>query len=203
MKRTARHPGRGRAARWVLGPIVVVMALGALAGCTTVRNWAHRRQARRPPYKIVLPSVAYEIMRDNAGILILDLRTSQEFLGATGHLRNAINIPLASLPYRLVEMSSYRNESFLVYCDTTPCAEAGMAILLSSGFDDGILIQGGVDAWIRSGFKTFLPASEVGRVQQSRVPELSPNKPKELPVNPPPTNPPPDTPPPTSPPPPV
>jgi rhodanese-related sulfurtransferase len=175
-----------------------------------VRGWYQRFQASRPPYRIVLPGVAYEVIRDNPGILILDLRSPQEFYGAIGHLRNAVNIPLARLPYRLIEISSFRGETFIVYCDTQACGEAGMAVLLSSGFDNGILIDGGIDAWVRLGFKTFLPATLAGRVKPERVPGLAPDKPKELPVAPPPpptavssapANPPAADPPPTNPPP--
>lgn len=177
--------------------LAVLAALVALAGggCSSVRGWWTRYQATRPPYRIVLPPVAYEVIRDNPGILILDLRSPQEFQGAIGHLRNAVNIPLARLPYRLIEISAFRGETFLVYCDTQPCAEAGMAVLLSSGFDNCILIGGGIDGWVRYGFKTFLPAGSVGRVRPERVPGLVPSKPKELqvlpPANPPPGNPPP------------
>jgi rhodanese-related sulfurtransferase len=192
------------------GPLTLLAALGALAlfgGCLSVRDWYLRQQAKHPPYRIVSPPVAYEIMRDNPGLLIIDLRSDQDFDGALGHLRNAVNIPLARLPYRLIEISSFRGETFLVYCDTQPCSEAGMAVLLSSGFDNTILIGGGIDSWIRYGFKTFLPAGAVGRVRPERMPGLRPGQPTELQVNPPPpadpppANPPPANPPPASPPP--
>ena len=32
-----------------------------------------------------------------------------------------------------------------------------MAVLVSSGFDNAILIDGGIDGWIRDGFRTVLP----------------------------------------------
>jgi rhodanese-related sulfurtransferase len=178
----------------LLAALLALAAAAALlaGGCRSVRGWWVRRQASRPPYSIVRPPIAYEVIRDSPGVLILDLRTPQEFFGAIGHLRNAVNIPLARLPYRLIEISSFRGETFLVYCDTQPCAEAGMAVLLSSGFDNGILIEGGIDAWVRYGFKTFLPAGSIGRVRPERVPGLTPGKPTELQVEPPPpANPPP------------
>ena len=162
--------------------VALAVLLAALSGCATYRRWQKHSRETSPPYKIVLPQVAYEIIRDNSGILILDLRTPEEFMGATGHLPHAVNIQLANLPYRLVEIASYRSETLLVYCNTTACAEAGMAVLLSSGFGDGILIDGGIDAWIRAGFRTFLPATEVGKVRPARVPELATSAPKELPV---------------------
>ncbi len=32
-----------------------------------------------------------------------------------------------------------------------------MAILVSSGFENAILVEGGIDGWIREGFRTVLP----------------------------------------------
>ena len=36
------------------------------------------------------------------------------------------------------------------------CGEAGMRVLVASGFDDAILIDGGIEAWIRAGYRTVL-----------------------------------------------
>ena len=62
-----------------------------LAGC---RSWRHRE---RPPFRKVSPPVAFEILRDSPDVLILDLRTRQEYLGDTGHIYRARNIPLERL----------------------------------------------------------------------------------------------------------
>ena len=40
-----------------------------------------------------------------------------------------------------------------------------MAVLVSSGFENAILIDGGIDGWIASGFPTVLPAELVGKPQ--------------------------------------
>lgn len=125
-----------------------------------------RRAANRPPYTKVSAPIAFEIIRDNPSILILDLRSPQDFNGDTGHLFRAHNIPLDRLPYRLLEISAFRNDTFLAYCDTQKCAEEGMAILISSGFQDAVLIDGGVDEWIRKGFRTVLPDDVAGRAAE-------------------------------------
>jgi rhodanese-related sulfurtransferase len=132
-----------------------LLVLGAvlLAGCRYFRN------RERPPFRKVSPPVAFEILRDSPDVLILDLRTRDEFLGDTGHIFRARNIPLERLPDRLLEIAPFRDDTFLVYCrkgDT--CGEEGMAILMSSGFENAILIDGGIDGWIRHGFRTVLPA---------------------------------------------
>lgn len=142
----------------VLGGILLPALVAAgLGGCRTFGK------SERPPFRKVSPAVAFEIIRDSPDILILDLRPPEAFLGGTGHLRQAMNIPLDRLPYRLVEISPYRDDTFLVYCDTEACAEKGMSVLVSSGFADAVLIDGGIDRWIEAGFRTVLPRDAVGR----------------------------------------
>jgi rhodanese-related sulfurtransferase len=129
------------------------------------------RRGERPPYRKVSPPVAFEILRDSPEILVLDLRSREEFLGDTGHVYTALNIPLEKLADRLVEIAPYRQDTFLVYCrGNDPCGEQGMAILVSSGFENPILIEGGMDGWIRSGFRTVLPDDAVGRSKPGRPP---------------------------------
>ena len=122
----------------------------------------------------------------------------------SGHLRNAFNLPLARLPYRLLEIRTYHAETFLVYCDGDDCGRAGMRILQDSAFQDAVLIAGGIDGWIRSGFTTFVRASTRrppnAEIQTVKHPELVRDRTKpmdELPVVPPkePASPPPPPPP--------
>ncbi|HWN41660.1 MAG TPA: rhodanese-like domain-containing protein [Thermoanaerobaculia bacterium] len=132
----------------------LVLSFVMLPGCRAFRN------RERPPFRKITPPVAFEVLRDNPDILILDLRTREEFLGDTGHIYRARNIPLERLPDRMLEIDPFRDDTFLVYCrEDDSCGEEGMAILISSGFDNAILIDGGIDGWIRYGFRTVLPAT--------------------------------------------
>jgi rhodanese-related sulfurtransferase len=132
--------------------LCLLIGLLLLAGCRSLRK------RERPPFRKVTPSVAFEILRDSPDVLILDLRTRQEFLGDAGHIFRSRNIPLERLPDRMPEIAAFRDDTFLVYCRAAnPCGEEGMAILVSSGFENAILIDGGIDGWIRAGFRTVLP----------------------------------------------
>lgn len=135
----------------MLGLIVLAVFSGA---CRSFRN------RESPPFRKVSPPVAFEILRDNPDVLVLDLRSRQEFLGDTGHVYRSRNIPLDRLAERLIEIAPFRDDTFLVYCRTgDTCGEEGMAVLVSSGFENAILMDGGVDGWIRYGFRTVLPAT--------------------------------------------
>ncbi len=177
----------------ILALLVLIPAL--LAGCSAFRR------GKRPPFKKLSPPIAYEMMRDSSEMLVLDLRSAQEFNSETGHLRGAQNVPLARLPFRLLEISPYRDQTILVYCREDDCGEKGMGILIASGFQDAVLMEGGIDAWIREGFKTVLPdelankprppADGKGPVMPLRPGEIEASPKREVPVEPPPPPPPP------------
>lgn len=176
--------------RHVLSCLLLLAVL--LAGCRSARG------RERPPFRKLSPAVAYELMRDNPEMLVIDLRTPEEFLGETGHIRRAVNIPLATLPFRLIEISGWREETLLLYCRRGNCEQEGMAILASSGFEDAILMEGGIDAWIEAGFKTELPGEAAGQPGQRQGPERpqseSASPDPQVPPPPPPPEPPPQDP---------
>jgi len=163
-----------RARKTFAAAALLIVAALATQGCAMLR----RRAAERPPYRKVSPPVAYEIIRDTPGILILDLRSAAAFHSDTGHIYRAYNIPEDKLPFRLLELSSFRDETFLVYCDTQKCGEDGMGVLVSSGFDNAILIDGGIENWIAKGFRTVLPTELAGKRQAE--PPVSPPAPPAL-----------------------
>jgi phage shock protein E len=160
---------------------LAALGIAPLSACRSVHPIAaiQRKLASLPrqPFKRVTPAVAYEITRDSPNALILDLRRPTEFQSETGHLLHAWNIPLARLPYRLLDLSPYREETFLVYCrgDDT-CGEDGMRILTASGFEDAILIDGGIDGWIKRGYKTALSLVGAPPARQ-KGPEEPPTEP--------------------------
>jgi rhodanese-related sulfurtransferase len=167
-----------RTVRFLLRGTMPVLALLLLGGC----SYFHRSRGKVDPYRKLGPPVAYELIRDNPEMLVIDLRTPQEFNGETGHLRKALNIPVDRLPYRLLELSAYREETFLVYCRADPCGAEGVADLRSSGFENVILMDGGIEAWIRLGFKTVLPAGTAGAVIRGPLMPLKPGeKPRPVP----------------------
>ena len=146
-----------------IGLAGLALAVLALVGChpvSRVEGWWSRKP--HPAFKKVNATVAYEIIRDSPGIFILDLRQPAEYQGTTGHLLHAENRPLAKLPYQLLLLAPYREETFLVYCrGNDTCGADGMRILIASGFDDAVLIDGGIDRWIKEGYKTVLSMAGV------------------------------------------
>ena len=173
------------------------------AGCSLF----HPKPGPRPLYKKLSPSISYEMMRDSPQMLVIDLRPPQDFNGPTGHVRDAKNIPLSSLPYRLLSILPFRDDTVFNYCDSDECTEQGAKVLAASGFESMVGMVGGIDQWIRDGFKTVLPARIAERRGDVEERPVMPDKPgetekkndpnREVPVKPPvPPPAPPDAPPP-------
>jgi rhodanese-related sulfurtransferase len=118
--------------------------------------------------------VAYEILRDSPDILILDLRPPQEFRGPQGHVKGAINIEEDRLRRLLLDISAYRDQTFLVYCGDASCGEQAMEFLMASGYRDAILIAGGFRAWVEEGFDTVLVGEEPPRQPEPPPPPAQP-----------------------------
>lgn len=183
MKRCKLEPGMSHRRTALL------LLLPLLWGCSLF----HRKPGPRPLYKKLKPSVAYEMMRDSPQMLVIDLRSAQKFDGPTGHVREAKSIPVSRLPYRLLEILPFREDTVFIYCDTDECIEQGAKLLAASGFESIVSMAGGINGWIRDGFKTVLPARLAEKRGEAEERPVMPEKPgekkndpnREVPVKPP------------------
>ncbi len=153
-----------------LGLLVVV----ALAAC------ASRGEAPARGYRRVGPAVAFSMLRDSAELFLLDLREAAEFSGPLGHIPRARNVPLSDLDRKMREIRQFRGLTFLVYCrGDDPCGDAGMRRLQEAGFDNAILLAGGIEAWIAAGFAVRsaepprLEDSTMGQIEATHVRRLA------------------------------
>lgn len=86
------------------------------------------------------------INRSNAAVL--DVRDAAEF--ATGHIAEAINIPLTELEARMSELKKYKNKPLLVNCQKGVRGAKACDLLRKSEFKEVHHLQGGLDAWLKS-----------------------------------------------------
>jgi len=80
---------------------------------------------------------------DNEQVLLLDVRTDEEFI--TGHIPNAINIPVDELEERLDELED-KNKIILVYCKSGTRSVIACEILEAANYTN-IYNMGGVVDW--------------------------------------------------------
>lgn len=94
----------------------------------------------------ISPKEAYEKIRKNPQMPILDVRTSQEF--KEGHLQGARLVPLQRLNTALQsgELNDLKGKAFLVYCHSGMRSAAACRILRKAGLKP-INMRGGISAW--------------------------------------------------------
>lgn len=131
--------------------LALVLALLLAAGCRSVGGGEGQRSRS---FSKVRPPVAFEMLRDNPGLAVIDLRSRFEFTGPIGHVKGARSVPLDELPERLPALAPLKERTFLVYCGHDDCGEEGLEILIAAGFREAILMDGGIDAWVMDGFGT-------------------------------------------------
>lgn len=80
---------------------------------------------------------------------ILDVRNPDEF--SSGHIANAVNIPLPSLPERLDELK--HSSKIFIHCKRGGRAKTAFEILENAGFKNLVCINdAGMDLWAESGY---------------------------------------------------
>jgi len=80
---------------------------------------------------------------------ILDVRESTEF--ATGHIKNAKNIPVSELAKRITELEKQKAHTVLTVCASGTRSATASAILTRAGFANVVSIDGGMSAWQAQG----------------------------------------------------
>jgi len=109
--------------------------------------------------RVLSAPVAFHLMRDAPGLLIFDLRTELEFNSPRGHLRGAVNLPLAELERRLAGLKIPSSSGVLVYCRATDdCDAKGVRVLLEAGFESVFLLADGLEGWLVAGLGVVGPS---------------------------------------------
>ncbi len=86
-------------------------------------------------------------------MLVLDVRTPEDFAGEQGHIGVAINIPVEELGTRLAEISDYQERPVMTVCRTDRKSAQAAQILAKNGFADVHVARMGMTAWIEQGYE--------------------------------------------------
>jgi rhodanese-related sulfurtransferase len=122
----------------LLVSIVVVSGLGLL--------WP---LLMRPAGQRANPAEATALInREDAKVL--DVREPDEF--ASGHLPDAINIPVGKLVDRMHELERFKDKPLIVCCASGMRSNRGCAELKKAGFAKLYNLDGGMDAWLSANY---------------------------------------------------
>lgn len=93
-------------------------------------------------------SEAKQMIESNPDLAILDVRTLEEY--ESGHIENAVLIPVTELEYRIDELDKQKDT--LVYCKSGGRSATASQILVDNGFSSVYNMLGGITAWRNAGY---------------------------------------------------
>lgn len=85
---------------------------------------------------------------NRANAVVVDVRDDAEF--ASGHITDAVHIPLANLEERVGELKKYKNKAILVSCQRGMRSAKACEILRKAEFTQVHNLQGGLNAWVEA-----------------------------------------------------
>ncbi|HMA32400.1 MAG TPA: rhodanese-like domain-containing protein [Casimicrobiaceae bacterium] len=84
--------------------------------------------------------------------LLLDVREPNEY--NSGHLPNALHIPLSQIKDRADELAKYASRPVIVYCARGVRSSSAASALAKLGFARVLELRGGLQAWVDAGLPT-------------------------------------------------
>ena len=82
---------------------------------------------------------------NNDDVVVLDVRENNEY--GTGHIRDSIHIPMASLTKRMNELEKFKNKKILAYCRSGSRSNHACRTLSKQGFENVNNLAGGIMSW--------------------------------------------------------
>ena len=99
-------------------------------------------------FKTVEPSEICNYIAKHPSVVLLDVRTKEEFEGAReptfGTLKNAINIPIGEVRSRITELQKFKNSEIVVFCSHSHRSPHVSYILAQKGFKKVRNMNGGM-----------------------------------------------------------
>jgi rhodanese-related sulfurtransferase len=102
-----------------------------------------------------LDSVAFEAKTQELGVVILDVRTKEEF--AEGHIANAININVESDTFLSQIAKLDKSKTYAVYCRSGRRSADAVAKMSNEEFISLANLNGGVIDWANAGLPLVTP----------------------------------------------
>ncbi len=86
-------------------------------------------------------------------VLVLDVRTAEDYIGEQGHIADSKNIPVEDLGNRLDEIADYAERPIAIVCRTDRRSAKAAQFLTRKGFADVHVVKGGMTDWNHEGYE--------------------------------------------------
>jgi uncharacterized membrane protein YdjX (TVP38/TMEM64 family)/rhodanese-related sulfurtransferase len=83
-------------------------------------------------------------------ILLLDVRTAEDYDGEQGHISGSLLLPLEQLEHRIDEIGDYYEKTVATICRTDRKSAKAAQILAEKGFADVHVVKMGMTDWIKN-----------------------------------------------------
>lgn len=117
---------------------LLLIALAVLSGGTLLFQSLQARGSR-------LSTLQATQMLNKGKTLVLDVRTVEQF--ATGHLSNAVNIPIKDLAQRTGEIDKFKDKNVIIVDQNGSLGGKAESRLRQASFANVFYLQGGIAAW--------------------------------------------------------
>ena len=87
-------------------------------------------------------------------ILLLDVRSAEDYVGEQGHVKGSLLIPFEELNTRLSEIESFQEKMVIIICRTDRRSEKAAQILAKNSFADVHVVKQGMTDWNVKGYPT-------------------------------------------------
>ncbi|MCH7732604.1 MAG: rhodanese-like domain-containing protein [Candidatus Marinimicrobia bacterium] len=121
----------------------VLITMGVI-GAVTTQDIDQKEELS--PYKNISVEELKSRLDNKKDLVLLDVRTPEEFDGPLGHLEGAILIPVQELEFRIDELDDYQEREIIVYCRSGNRSRTASELLSAYGFQVTNL-EGGMKAW--------------------------------------------------------
>jgi uncharacterized membrane protein YdjX (TVP38/TMEM64 family)/rhodanese-related sulfurtransferase len=88
-------------------------------------------------------------------VLVLDVRTAEDYVGEQGHIADSKNIPVEDLGSRLNELTEYVERPIAIVCRTDKRSAKAAQLLTGKGFADVHVVKGGMTDWNQAGYEVI------------------------------------------------
>ncbi|MFX0056927.1 MAG: CoA-disulfide reductase [Candidatus Hodarchaeota archaeon] len=106
-----------------------------------------------PPLSNISVEELYERLEsEDSPAVLVDVRTTQEYHGLGGHIKDAKLMPLGDLIYNVDIIKEFKEEEVVVLCHSGSRSMMAAQLLTRAGFKDVRNLTGGMMAWHRKGY---------------------------------------------------
>lgn len=95
--------------------------------------------------KNVSASEAYELIKANKDMVVIDVRTKQEY--KSGHITGSRSIPVGEFASRISELEKYKDIPVLVHCASGGRSPSAVRVLLKHNFSKIYHMNRGLLGW--------------------------------------------------------